>query len=275
MVVYTWRYEKETINDQEVVKRKKMTWEEGEAWDKEKLDQLKQDISQGKVPGVPAGVDPNASATWKLFYDQLALWQEYLQQTILVDVDLTSSVDDITWAPGGNQPGQPGYQPTGVEGVVGSNQNKSIDEQTGEFFSLGGAPAEGQNPAVVTRDQVLEQVLNLYEVFKQQSQEADQETYKSAESITTGLAEREGRRLAYRNWLDDRKEMVVEAAQDWGKRQQGQVVVVDGVQYELYSPTQGLPKGAGPSDVVRVVTENLTPYDLLNPDGTQKEPEGR
>lgn len=282
-VIYTWRYEKDTVNGQDVVKRKKMTWDEGQTWDKEKIDSIVKDVNAGKVYGVPPGSDPTAIATWKLYYDQLDLWQKYLEQTVFVGMKLKSTVDDITWSPTGNgQNGQaaapPGMGPmggptTGAEAVVASNQGKSLDQQTKEFFSLGGAPKAGQNPAIVTREQILQQVINLYQVFEDEGKTADEDTYKRAQEINTGLTDREGKRLAYRNWLDDRKEMVVETAQEWGKRQQGQVVVVNGVQYELYSPSQGLPKGAGPRDMVRVVTDHLTPYDLLNPDGSQKEPE--
>jgi hypothetical protein len=166
---------------------------------------------------------------------------------------------------------------TGAEAVVAANQSQSLDDQTASFFTFGGPGAgqQGQNAPVITREQMLQQIIALYEVFLTQGKAADEETYKHAQSINSGLTEREGKRLAYRNWLDDRKDMVIETAQEWGKRQEGQVVVVDGVQYELYSPSLGLPKGAGAADVVRVITDNLTPYDLLNADGTQKEPTGR
>jgi hypothetical protein len=270
---YTWRYEKSVEQGQEVVKRMKMTWDEGDAWDKEKLQELQQQAAQGQIPGAPPGADPVAIATWKLFYDQLVMWDEYLKQTALAEVDLPANVEDVQWVPPGMEEEQGGRRQTGAEAVVAANQDQTLDEQAGQFFSLGGAPEEGA--VLVTRADVLEQVLSLYELYKGQGKKADEVTYTKAQDITTGLSEREGRRLAYRNWLDDRKDMVVETAMEWGKRQQGQVVVVDGVEYELYSPTQGLPQGAGPTDVVRVVTDNLTPYDLLNPDGTQKKPSSR
>ncbi len=270
---YTWRYEKAAEQGQEVVKRIKMTWDEGEVWDKEKLQGLQQQAAQGQVLGAPPGADPVAIATWKLYYDQLAMWDEYLKQTALAEVESPASVQDVQWVPPGMEQAQQGGQRrTGAEAVVAANQGRTLDEQAGQFFSLGGAPQEGA--VLVTRADVLEQVLSLYEMYKGQGRNADGVTYKKAQDITTGLSEREGRRLAYRNWLDDRKDMVVETAMEWGKRQQGQVVVVDGVEYELYSPAQGLPQGAGPTDVVRVVTDHLTPYDLLNPDGTQKKPSG-
>jgi hypothetical protein len=124
----------------------------------------------------------------------------------------------------------------------------------------------------LTKDGIVLQITSLHEVLKQQGKDTDDEVYRVNQRIATGLAEREGQRLAYKNWLEEQKDFVVEAALEWGRVQQGEIVFVDGVQYELYSPAYGLPRGEGAANVVRVVTDNLSPYDLLNPDGSIRQP---
>ncbi len=272
---HTWRYVTTTVEGHDIIKRQMMTWDEGLAWDQQEMEKIRQDISSGQSQVAPPGADLNAVATWKLYHDQLKLWDEYVKQTALSNIESNASVSSIAWVPGGEGQQQPGSpMGTGPEAVVAANQSRSLNQQTASFFSAGGpqGPQGPQQTGPISRDGVLQEVLSVYEIFKSEGKMADELTYKNNQNINKGLTEREGQRLAYRNWLDDRKDMVIETAQEWGREQQGQVVAVGGVQYELYSPAQGLPKGPGPANVVRVVTDHLTPYDVLNPDGSQKQP---
>lgn len=275
---YTWRYERAPVGGQETIRRIRMTWEEGQAWDKVRTDVYLEEARRGQIPGQPQGADPNAVAAWKLYYEQLKLWEEYVQQTCFGGVPLKGTLGEVRWSsnPVVQGPGDPGGMAVGggAEALVAANQNKSLDQQTGDFFTFGSSPPagpDGQRPPL-TRENILSQITSLHEVLKQQGKETDDEIYRVNQRIATGLAEREGQRLAYKNWLMDQKDFVIEAALEWGKVQQGEIVFVDGIQYELYSPAHGLPQGEGAANVVRVVTDNLSPYDLLNPDGTIRQP---
>jgi hypothetical protein len=81
------------------------------------------------------------------------------------------------------------------------------------------------------------------------------------------LAERAAGRQSYREWLDEQHQVARDAVAEWARRYSGEVAVVAGVRYELYRPGAA---PATPPDDARVVITNhgLTPYDLLNPDGT-------
>lgn len=283
---YTWRYERTSVSGVDIVRRIKMTWDMGQTWDAQKMDQYRQDASMGKIPA-PAGSDPNAVAAWKLYYEQMKLWEEYVKMSCFGGVDLKGTLSEITWARGGaavgGGPGGAGIAGSGgmagggAEAIVAKNQNKSLDQQTGEFFTVsgGGGPQQQGGGPPITKQEILKQVDSLTEILKLQAIETDEKVYNANQKLYSGLQTRKGAREAYKNWLQDQKDLVVSAALDWGKRQQGQVVIVDGVQYELYSPSLGLPQGEGPIDTVRVVSENLTPYDILNADGSLRKPSGR
>lgn len=275
---YTWRYERSAVGGEETVRRVRMTWEEGQAWDKVRIDTFLEQARRGQIPGQPQGADPNAIAAWKLYYEQLKLWEEYVKQTCFGGIPLKGTLEEVRWS---NNPvpegqGGPGSMAVGggAEAIVAANQNKSLDQQTGEFFTFGSSTPAGQEgpQPPLTKEGIVSQITSLHDVLKQQALEEDDRVYRANQMIATGLTEREGQRLAYQNWLQDQKEFVVETALEWGKVQQGQIVFVDGIQYELYSPAYGMPKGEGASNVVRVVTDNLSPYDLLNPDGTIRQP---
>jgi hypothetical protein len=275
---YTWRYERSPVGGEETIRRVRMTWEEGQAWDKTRIDVYVNEARRGQIPGQPQGADPNAIAAWKLYYEQLKLWEEYVQQTCFGGVPLKGTLEEVRWSNNPmaeNQGGPQGMRVgSGAEAIVAANQNKSLDQQTGEFFTFGSAQQPGQEGPLppLTKDGIVLQITSLHEVLKQQGKDTDDEVYRVNQRIATGLAEREGQRLAYKNWLEEQKDFVVEAALEWGRVQQGEIVFVDGVQYELYSPAYGLPRGEGAANVVRVVTDNLSPYDLLNPDGSIRQP---
>ena len=79
---------------------------------------------------------------------------------------------------------------------------------------------------------------------------------------------RENRRADYKQWLKDQKEMVVDFAREWQSRVEGRKVSIDGAMYLLSEE----PMESVPTDAVNLVTDKITPYDLLNADGTLKKP---
>lgn len=274
-------YEVQKVDDKEVVQRIRMSADEADVWYKALFDQYVEDYRNGKIPNAPSGLPAHAVAAWKIYYEQLELWQRYIKEVVLEDDNLKATIDEITWTRGGTPvggaaPGAAGpYR--GPEALVAANQNRSLDEQTGDFFRFGSSGAAGDTAAQgpIKREDIKKQVDELYEVIKGQAKELDEKIYKMAIEFVKGLEERRDQRNAYRTWLDEQKDLVVETAMEWGKRQQGELVEVDGVRYELYSPVLGMPKGEGRADVVRVISESLSPYDILNPDGSLRLPAGQ
>lgn len=82
----------------------------------------------------------------------------------------------------------------------------------------------------------------------------------------------EGRRYLrndYHQWLTDQKEIVGKYTKDWILNREGREVAIEGTTYLISrEPIENIPLNA-----VNLVTNKLTPYDILNTDGTLKKPE--
>ena len=72
----------------------------------------------------------------------------------------------------------------------------------------------------------------------------------------------------FERWLEDQKSLVVEFTQDWARKLQGQELSIEGTVYLLSE----IPMDRVPKNTVNLVTDTLTPYDILNADGTLKKP---
>jgi hypothetical protein len=80
------------------------------------------------------------------------------------------------------------------------------------------------------------------------------------------LEVRKERRFRYREWLNDQTTEIHKLAEDYRRRLAGNEFVIDGVQYLVsQKPLRDVPLGSR-----NIVTERLTPYDLLDSDGTLK-----
>jgi hypothetical protein len=105
--------------------------------------------------------------------------------------------------------------------------------------------------------------------------EANAEAYKVIRSdhlrnlgFINRLDLRENRRSDYKQWLDDQKTLVVDFTHQWARKENEQEINIDGVIYLLSEqPLESVPRNS-----VNLVTQKLTPYDLLNADGTLKKP---
>jgi hypothetical protein len=83
------------------------------------------------------------------------------------------------------------------------------------------------------------------------------------------LEERRYLRNDYHQWLIDQKEVVGNYTKDWISNREGREVAIEGTIYLISrEPIENIPRNA-----VNLVTTKLTPYDLLNADGTLKKPE--
>ncbi len=79
---------------------------------------------------------------------------------------------------------------------------------------------------------------------------------------------REIRRKDYKQWLEDQKQIVVEFTRNWARKENQQEITIDGTVYLLSDePLESVPR-----NTVNVVSQKLTPYDILNADGTLKKP---
>ncbi len=288
LTTHVFVYESKMVDDVEVVTRKGLTLEEYTAWYLPLHTEWREKSQKGLIPGQPR-TNPNDPvihhhiAAWKIYYDQLDLWQKYLKQTIFEDEAMKATISEIQWgqvggAQAGGAPGMgPGAGFSGPEALVAANQNKSMDSQVGEFFSPasgpGGGPS-GTTARIATRKDIKNQVDEIYDVLKLQGADLSKRVNAIAQGFVNRLESRDTQRVAYFNELDAQKRQVIERAEEWGKRLAGEVVEVDGIRYELYSPAIGIANPEGASDTVRVVTDHLSPYDILNTDGSLKKPAG-
>jgi len=79
---------------------------------------------------------------------------------------------------------------------------------------------------------------------------------------------RDNRRKDYAQWLEDQKSLVVDFTRRWARKENEQEINIDGTIYLLSEePLDSIPRNS-----VNLVTKQLTPYDLLNADGTLKKP---
>ncbi|MBN1517599.1 hypothetical protein JXA32_13635 [Candidatus Sumerlaeota bacterium] len=86
------------------------------------------------------------------------------------------------------------------------------------------------------------------------------------QNILTKLEERQRDRELFRNWLQARERDIDEFAQNFYNRQQGTLLILEGQEFLVTEK----PQDTVPGDVINVVTEELTPFDLLTEDGKIK-----
>lgn len=79
---------------------------------------------------------------------------------------------------------------------------------------------------------------------------------------------RELERTDYREWLENQKELVVDFTHNWARREAGREIEIEGTVYLISEE----PIDIIPRNTVNLVTEKLTPYDILNADGTLRKP---
>lgn len=287
--LYEFRYIEITRWDGSVtVERRSMTTEEAAAFDRERIAGYAQAARNGTLPWYPAGnagaqagpegagaADPDLFAKWSLYAEQLALWTDYVERFALAGKKPTRTLADFKFPgdPTGGE-GQEGQNFVSREGsaerLVEKNQFRSMDDQVGDFFTPGGGnEAGGQQQVAWTHEDLDKQATSLYQAYAQDLKELEEDQLKYLVQLDARLGEREIQRKAYDDWRLDQQFDLQAVVEDWQRRYEGQVSVIDGVRYELYRP------GTVPNAVTRgaqIVETNfvLTPYDILNEDGTLK-----
>ncbi len=110
------------------------------------------------------------------------------------------------------------------------------------------------------------QLTGLLLALYQQAGEIDEEKHDETLAYQQRLVNRANLREAYNAWLEGQKELVLEFSRQWLKKMRGEEVTIDGNLYLISSePLRRVPRNA-----VNIITKKLTPYDIVNEDGTLK-----
>lgn len=310
--LYEWRYDEVQLwNGEEVVSRIELTKEQAEQWDERRIDQFVRQIERGDLAGYnpSSTVPPREWAEWALYADQLELWSRYINNVVFAGLPNTDgderelAWDAIIWPGVPRSNDEDDNLPGGIEGLVAQNQNKSLDSQLGEFFGGGGTggaggpagggpafggggfpgaggPYDGQNqsnipgmpPSGYFSPELVElQVVLAYNQVESELRLMEENQQQFMVEFMNRLDNRENRRLAYDDWVLDQQLQLEEFLVEWDRQYRGDVALIGGVRYELYSP-DSVPERLRRDATVVVTDFRLTPYDILNPDGTLREP---
>lgn len=269
-----------------IVRRKKLSFEESQAFDRERIAYFADAARNNELPWFPAtGADPQIWAEWSHYAEQLALWTDYCKGTLFADTPTERGLKDIkfpgdpkptTQAGGGNRGGSLGDEggTPSPENLVRQNQNKSIDSQAGEFFTF--TPADGgnnQGAQSFKPSDMDDQAKALYNNWIDEVREIEKEQDKFIARFDARLTERAARRQAYAEWREDQRVQMMDVVRDWERSYNGQIAVIEGVRYELYRPgnvPRAVPRGAH----VVETNHSLTPYDILDDSGKLLGPAG-
>lgn len=261
-----------------IVKREMLTREQTIIFDANKKKQYLDLINAGQLPYYPqdGSGEPNAWADWGYYSEQVGLWGAYVAAMFFDEVPAECTIQSLRFPgdPTGTEAGQE-RQFLSQEGtanrLVEQNQGRSMDDQLGSFFS---APPDGNQqggPTAFPATMMDDQVRLIYQCFLRQVRIIEQEQDEYMIAFDQRLSERQIARIAYDEWRQDREVALRDHVNDWFRRYEGSISVIDGVRYELYRPGQApgaVTRGA------RVVESNanITPYDIMNDDGTLKGP---
>ncbi|HOE63599.1 MAG TPA: hypothetical protein PKW18_03790 [Candidatus Sumerlaeota bacterium] len=163
-------------------------------------------------------------ACWQYWYNQMELWEKYIQNQVFLTSGAKTRLDGIDYA--------------NINGVKTT---------TGELVRL--LKVDGDNISI--------------------------EDKRRNDEFLARLEYRNNRREDFKGWLLDQKAAVQNFTSDWIDRREGRELTIDGTIYLVSDK----PLDAVPIDAVNVVTNvvqdelKVTPYDILNDDGSLRKPE--
>lgn len=273
--LYDFRYEEiRTWDGRDVVVRRRLTRDEATSYDSARIEEFREQAISGNMRGYDGG-DPQAWAEWSYFAEQLKFWSRYVDRTVLAGSDTTDPAwDGVQWpaspqqTPPGQQQGQFGGPP-GQQQFNVYNENRSLDNQLGDFSPFAGGPAgsAGQGGSF-DPETITSQVVQVYETKMNLLREMEDTQEDFLNGLEARITERRARRIAYHDWREDRQRLIEDFVEDWSRRYTGEVAMIGGVRYELYRPGQ-VPTQVHRDATVIITDYELTPYDILNPeDGT-------
>lgn len=207
------------------------------------------------APGQPQGpppIDPQAMGEWYYFYQQAIAWERYVNEEVLLlkpgepadlyELGSALQPQELYMAPQG---------PNAPPSVIHFDTR-----ETPISLRLSAVKPGSMQPA-------LDQVSRVMEKLAKGNATKDSDRSRA---YVARLDARKERRYAYREWLNDQTKEARKIANDYRRRLAGEEFVIDGVQYLVSRERlSSYPRGSRP-----IVTERLTPYDLLDNDGTLK-----
>lgn len=202
----------------------------------------------------PPPIDPQAMGEWYYYYQQVLAWERYVRQEVLMlsdtelenryDLDTAMTQQDLYLAPQG-----PNMPPPLIH--FDNEQDPIV-----EFISA------------VLPSRIGSALDHMHRVMEDKAQEKAKEDSDRSREFVARLNARKERRFRYREWLSDRTTEIRKLAADYRKRLAGEQFEIDGVVFLVTDkPVEHIPLGA-----VNIVTERLTPYDLLDEQGRLKKP---
>jgi hypothetical protein len=270
-----------------------MPVEEAKEWDKREKAEYAAAATAGEYPLFnPATATAEDWADWMLYADQLQLWDRYVREVVLVGTDYRDRESTIYW-PGdklipSEQAATNQGDGFGAEAALGGgksgggadtssrniyNENRSLDDQLGGFFTapVGDTRPGKQGQAVFDPAIMDNQSVALYQEYLTNLRIYEKQQAAFMKGLEIQLEQRVQQRASYNEWRESQMTKVLEFVEEWERQYEGKVTTIAGVRYELYRPDnvpQYAPRGAN----VVVTDYELTPYDILNEDGTLRGP---
>ncbi len=297
--LYTFRFIRQrNFLGNDVVVRRRMTVAEGEQFDETVRNYYRELLQEGEIPMFQPGMgNPNEWAEWLTYAAQVEMWAEYAQNIVLGGTRVPDDLTHVSW-PGDPAPDEEGQQVPGMTGFPGGpgmgmgmgmpgqqfgqqpGQQERRPAQRFEFSPVpdtrgGQQPGAFGGPAggmVIDPAQMDEQMVEIYQDVWRELRTVEERQLAQVRELNESLDTRERMREEYDLWREDQKQQLVAWVSDWSRRYDGQTVLIGDVQYELYGPEaipDTVPRGAH-----LVVTDfGITPYDILEEDGTLKGPD--
>jgi hypothetical protein len=196
---------------------------------------------------------------WYYHYQQAQAWERYVSEQVLM---LTSSEQEEQYNLSSVlQPNEIFFTPPNPDGTPRMIHFDYIESGVSQLLSAvkpGSIGSALDHMSRVMSEKAVERA-------KEDSDRSRAFVIDPVDSLNA----RKERRFRYREWLDDQATEVAKMAEDFSRRVRGDQFVIEDVMYivtrdeELHS----VPYGAR-----NIVTERLTPYDLLEENGTLKRP---
>jgi hypothetical protein len=216
----------------------------------------------GTVPMAPQGpppVDPVAMGEWYYYYQQSLAWERYVSEEVLM---LTSSEQEENYTLGAAlQPNEMFFTPPNPDGTPRMIHFDYLESGVTQLLSA--VKPRSMGSALDHMSRVMSE--KAVERAKEDSDRGRAFVIDPVDSLNA----RKERRFRYREWLDDQATEVAKMAEDFSRRVQGDQFVIEDV---MYIVTRDKELNSVPYGARNIVTERLTPYDLLEEDGTLKRP---
>lgn len=304
--LHTFRYIKQrNFLGNDVVVRRRMTLAEAEQFDDTVRAYFLELLNDGEIEQFqPGSGNPNEWAVWLTYAAQVELWSEYATNIVMAGSEVGFERPEISWpgdpaegdqqqqqaliggfpgamGPGGMQPGgqqdsgtDDGFEFSPVPDTRGGQQPQPAFAG-GQFGGgFGGGFGGAQGGMVIDPAQMDEQMLEIYQTTWRALRDEEDRQLALIRDLNEQLETRERMRGEYETWKVDQRDQLIEWVADWSRRYDGQTLVIAGVQYELYN-TDAEP-GAVPRGANLVITDyGITPYDILEEDGTLRGPDLR